>query len=114
MRISDWSSDVCSSDLVEPGNAEALQEGVGGGIGAGKGGGVGECRGTRLGGAADLHRDDRLAQRAHLGGQGLERPQGIEALAIGRASCRARVCLYGLISVVPGFLKKKYKQRNQS
>src|SRR3546814_4771860 len=60
-------------DGVEPGNAEALQEGVGGGIGAGKGGGVGECRGTRLGGAADLHRDDRLAQRARLGGQGLER-----------------------------------------
>src|SRR3546814_5527190 len=69
-------------DGVEPGNAEALQEGVGGGIGAGKGGGVGECRGTRLGGAADLNRDDRLAQRARLGGQGLERPQGIEALDV--------------------------------
>src|SRR3546814_20068307 len=45
MRISDWSSDVCSSDLVEPGvqarGFGLLVAGGGGGSGGGSGVGVG-------------------------------------------------------------------------
>src|SRR3546814_3325279 len=69
MRISDWSSDVCSSDLVEIG--ELL-----------------ELRGARLA-------DDR----ARLAGQPVHGQEnlGVDAdgaAEIGRASCRERVCQY--------------------
>src|SRR3546814_10357387 len=67
MRISDWSSDVCSSDLV---------------------GGVGDAQE----GLAH-HREQRapLLGQAELAGHALE--QRI-AEKIGRASCRERVCQY--------------------
>src|SRR3546814_9306848 len=82
MRISDWSSDVCSSDLEgrlpgDPG-AEARMRGQRGGI---------EGRD-----AAPGEGDAPLAQE----GIGLV-PQAREAEAaaeIGRASCRERVCQY--------------------
>src|SRR3546814_7614325 len=70
MRISDWSSDVCSSDLL--GQAAA---------------GLARVPQARGHGVGDLHADD-VAE--HLG-EGLL-PVRVEK--IGRASCRERVCQY--------------------
>src|SRR3546814_3704973 len=74
MRISDWSSDVCSSDLVDAaaaagdGQAHAL-------LVARRQGDLAALLGHRLGSV--LHQvQDRLDQQ------------------IGRASCRERVCQY--------------------
>src|SRR3546814_19635896 len=98
MRISDWSSDVCSSDLqwadarielmnllkAEPANAGALtlmariQIASGGGVGA-------AATLARLGdGAASAELTDMRAEADMLRGQ----------CEIGRASCRERVCQY--------------------
>src|SRR3546814_14476643 len=92
MRISDWSSDVCSSDLRSPqgtvvgrpGPLPVLQA-------AGKGKVRMAVAGRRQGGgdagaAGDAGRGDRLADA--------------EADLIGSASCRERVCQYVSISVV--------------
>src|SRR3546814_12095204 len=91
MRISDWSSDVCSSDLEgsRADSAFRLEIGrTGSSSGGSAHGGVG---GARRGG-------DRR------GARGLAvRPRG----QIGRASCRERVCQYVSISVVAVSLKKK-------
>src|SRR3546814_16881481 len=95
MRISDWSSDVCSSDLravaqqVEAGAQPAqfelhplpAQ--------------VGYAEGNEL-----------IAFGAVIGGRGAGAERDEE---IGRASCRGRVCQYVLISVVAVSLKKKHK-----
>src|SRR3546814_16225834 len=106
MRISDWSSDVCSSDLIgvravddvglraTPGNDEwpevvlVLEH---------------RRRPLRFVPAADARTgDEQLAfvdeKRATVERQPEE---------IGRASCRERVCPYVLISGVAGTLKKK-------
>src|SRR3546814_7954188 len=66
MRISDWSSDVCSSDLRRPAPA----------------GGAGARAGRRAEGAAAR----RAARRP--------RSEAARADEIGRASCRERVCQY--------------------
>src|SRR3546814_15414418 len=96
MRISDWSSDVCSSDLVEPANhppnpALFLD--------------VKPCRGrsrrlTKGGawcGASGELADDlsnlRTSDRRRL------RPLTQGTKVIGSASCRVRVCQYVSISV---------------
>src|SRR3546814_3750992 len=89
MRISDWSSDVCSSDLVvdqldhlrgfgvrdtNDGARQAAEE---------------RCCGVRaLGGEAadDLRQNGKLSQ-----GVPFKRPLGAQ---IGRAACRDRVCQY--------------------
>src|SRR3546814_19794104 len=97
MRISDWSSDVCSSDL--PGHP---------------------CgpRGRPGPGPPDVRlravaRDLASAPVRHLSGEpagaDLETPAPAPAAGceIGRASCRERVCQYGKISVVGVSLKKK-------
>src|SRR3546814_10808263 len=80
MRISDWSSDVCSSDLKHHGTAGALNVEVGGSRRPRAGQARAASRGTsgrhcngRSGGTAD---DRRILQE------------------IGRASCRERVCQY--------------------
>src|SRR3546814_1336374 len=79
MRISDWSSDVCSSDLVVVGV-----------------GGLGQAQVADQGQAVarlDLlwpHRHQRLAVQHRARG---EQP-GQFAAEIGRASCRERVCQY--------------------
>src|SRR3546814_17949212 len=95
MRISDWSSDVCSSDLLRIGE------------------GVGHRIDRRPG---DRVRDQHLVQfvKRMLGRPGGdERIQGRMVLGspiacqIGRASCRARVCQYVSISVGAVSLKKK-------
>src|SRR3546814_15409743 len=98
MRISDWSSDVCSSDLDERPTAEET-DGGGGGAEPGDPG---------------LH---RVRQRPEPGGHGADglrrgRNRGEEVAAdvdgrvvdlvpeIGRASCWVSVCQYVSISVV--------------
>src|SRR3546814_1356457 len=83
MRISDWSSDVCSSDLVA---------GAGGGVDGGGDGVEARLRGLPLGQAraGDLEGADLGDGGAdHAGEGGVAAPQ-----EIGRASCRERVCQY--------------------
>src|SRR3546814_12460005 len=95
MRISDWSSDVCSSDLAFD------QQ---------------RSEGERLG----RRPVDVLAGLDHLAlGFELARDLAVEVevcrhfgeaeadFQIGRASCRERVCQYGSISVVAVSLKNK-------
>src|SRR3546814_14127082 len=91
MRISDWSSDVCSSDLAGD-VAAAFVEQRGGGVEVVVGQGQGEV-GQRLGHA----RGGRHAE-------GQRAAAGLDQ--IGRASCRERVCQYVSISVVAVLLKK--------
>src|SRR3546814_16343098 len=107
MRISDWSSDVCSSDLKE-----------------------------RLAANPDAYEPDVLAKikwRISITGKSLETlvPRGVRIAfgtgagvskhgrtgdefdlmvqQLGRASCRARVCQYVWLSVVAVSLKRKKK-----
>src|SRR3546814_7890115 len=75
MRISDWSSDVCSSDLA------------GRQVGDRQAGGGPECGR----GHARQHRLDPHALFGKLVVQGLGHGEDV---AIGRASCRERVCQY--------------------
>src|SRR3546814_12804054 len=63
MRISDWSSDVCSSDLPKP--LVALVDGISMGGGAG----------------VSIHGSHRVVTE-----------KAVFAMQIGRASCRERVC----------------------
>src|SRR3546814_5458912 len=75
MRISDWSSDVCSSDLCEGDMEAAIVEGLAG---------------------VEV---DRTGQAAldQVGGRilvDLDRSQQFGGDEIGRASCRERVCQY--------------------
>src|SRR3546814_19307346 len=103
MRISDWSSDVCSSDLVARGAVAARQ--FGGDVvprqatlGKQDGevedevGGLAGQRGIVLGERRDDGLDRFLAEllrdlAAALGGEARD-------IEIGRASCRERVCQY--------------------
>src|SRR3546814_20237251 len=99
MRISDWSSDVCSSDLPDRPRPGLLL-----------------CRrplapGLQLGGQ---HRCDRFADHAQLRypgpgtvGNARDGAPEVAARQIGRASCRERVCQYVSSSVVAVSLKKK-------
>src|SRR3546814_17669480 len=94
MRISDWSSDVCSSDLKPPAarrrrpGAQAFQN----------------MRAAPDAAIADdldfsTHRVDNLAQLIERRAAAIEQ--------IGRASCGERVGQYVEIAVVAGSLKKK-------
>src|SRR3546814_12724880 len=93
MRISDWSSDVCSSDL-HSGNAPVVSKQP-------------ASRSKR-----QLHQSkalDLVTQSAQYAASRREirrvgRRRG-SAPQIGRASCRERVCSYVEISVVAGTLK---------
>src|SRR3546814_1065229 len=99
MRISDWSSDVCSSDLRSSAEPGSQPDGC------------------------DHHDQTRYDARGVMGTAGLEgkhrlhqgvareanqdRPDSLCARhQIGRASCRERVCQYVEISVVAVSLKK--------
>src|SRR3546814_13601694 len=104
MRISDWSSDVCSSDLEKPHFLAATL-------------------GTILTRSVTM-RGFIVREFWHQRSQFLEEVGGwiadgrvkfredvTQGLAkIGRASCRERVCQYGSISVVAVSLKKKKQQ----
>src|SRR3546814_20986936 len=91
MRISDWSSDVCSSDLFASHFApDAMDE------------------------ALALYRRDfrpsaRLQQPYAMLGLNVVAADS-DAEEIGRASCRERVCQYVSISVVAVSLQKKIQQ----
>src|SRR3546814_19627947 len=93
MRISDWSSDVCSSDLRL---AEDLVDAVAGGENARSRGAGGAAGGDDVALVVHLHRAlEYLGGRIvadgdedAVAGQLAERP----GLEIGRASCRERVC----------------------
>src|SRR3546814_16562488 len=109
MRISDWSSDVCSSDLLDPAEIEIdpppLTERCGWHVDrACVGGGAGKVADAVVGVVAqalELRQHGlRRCAAAWLEGDG-PRPQ------LGRASCRERVCQYVLISVVAVPLHKK-------
>src|SRR3546814_3610047 len=81
MRISDWSSDVCSSDLQQAlgtvGGGDRLQERRRGGI----------AHVVDRDEVAALGADERIGRAAdHVEGEPLGQ--------IGRASCRERVCQY--------------------
>src|SRR3546814_15864700 len=100
MRISDWSSDVCSSDLIER---------------------------MRVGQPVEVHSDlygGDVTYHGHIAGLGAgsgsafallpaQNASGNWIKKIGRASCRERVCQYVLISVVAVSLTKKKKQRRK-
>src|SRR3546814_13751327 len=94
MRISDWSSDVCSSDL---GRRSASDRDVT----------VGLDR-VGIGNRAVRHFDGRMHRRVREGSRGAVRYLSLEGESrpIGRASCRERVCPYVYISVVAVSLKK--------
>src|SRR3546814_2084479 len=83
MRISDWSSDVCSSDLA----AQATY----------RQGKLGRLFRGRYG---RDHRSAEARRTAADGGAGVHAPAGRRAgdsgkgVEIGRASCRERVCQY--------------------
>src|SRR3546814_19757604 len=98
MRISDWSSDVCSSDLAA--SMVACISLV-------------MCRipvssegGKRRQIWASAQRKSRNGALPVMPGPGMRQ--------IGRASCRDRVCQYVLISVVAGTLTQKIQYTNAS
>src|SRR3546814_16182674 len=96
MRISDWSSDVCSSDLVDLVLLDMVMPGLTG-LHV-----LAEIRASRE--TADLpvimltgHNDAAAAVEALATGADdlLAKPVAVDLLAeIGRASCRDRVCQY--------------------
>src|SRR3546814_12819442 len=104
MRISDWSSDVCSSDLAGVSLEEALDT---------------TYTDTRKGALKDdLSRALTNVKTGKPWADGfrtvhptnkaaLSMATDKERLEIGRASCRERVCEYVSISVVAVSLKKK-------
>src|SRR3546814_19313635 len=119
MRISDWSSDVCSSDLkfdeptciMGPLISKRQLDRVKGYVDLGVKEGArllagGKVR-TDMGGGffieptcfVDVKNDMRIAQEEIFG----------PVLEIGRASCRERVCQYVSFSVVAVSLNKKKK-----
>src|SRR3546814_16723839 len=105
MRISDWSSDVCSSDLLWVGGVAVLAESVLRRA-AGAGADIGEP-GLHVIGRAGAVVVGAVAQRG--GGEVAQRAGvdlGIRRGEIGRASCRGRVCQYVEVSGVGGSLKK--------
>src|SRR3546814_3928949 len=101
MRISDWSSDVCSSDLWVCLRSPSLEQ----------------FKSPRevirlpvmqLEKAIGLFDNLRLDHRCDVDFRKGVQPQ------IGRASCRERVCQYVSISVVAESLKKKKTQSNDT
>src|SRR3546814_11361957 len=101
MRISDWSSDVCSSDLVAGQRiAESREQ---------------PRRQARLD-VTGLRIEQVLpvagARTQHCRSRRLPECAGVAVDEIGRASCRARVCQYVSISVVAVALKKKTDTKN--
>src|SRR3546814_19493461 len=110
MRISDWSSDVCSSDLH---NSKDAAEEVAAGIeraitvqaDAAVSADIRRLYGTAV---TEFGQVDIVVNNAAIG---LGGPLvAVPAEEIGRASCRERVCQYVSISVDAVTLNKKKKQ----
>src|SRR3546814_13090758 len=102
MRISDWSSDVCSSDLVDADVAQPAQFMATGGQ-FHEAVPVGQLHAVHRVGGVGVFGDDVVQPGAAQGQAGGEE--------IGRASGRERVCQYVEISVVAVSLKKKIKNK---
>src|SRR3546814_20114088 len=105
MRISDWSSDVCSSDLVATFSSPSLRSHP--------------CDQMTIG-SFIVRRSSSFTPSScgatltslpsFSGLSSWVKPSVTEAshnMQIGRASCRARVCQYVLVSVVAGALRQK-------
>src|SRR3546814_18380862 len=114
MRIIDWSSDVCSSDLYGHARPEPPGERTGSGVEATAPeavGGLSADRPERLFGALEA---PEMAQAEHP----LDVPRNIDDagsdVEIGRASRRERVCQDVKISVVAVSLKHKTQHRKQT
>src|SRR3546814_8836694 len=97
MRISDWSSDVCSSDLVGivPASRMRVQRTAGGAVVVGEH--SSPVRRNVVAGARDIA--DILAPAPDIGAAPDAEREHIVAIGImpgeiGRASCRERVCQY--------------------
>src|SRR3546814_16007232 len=108
MRIIDWSSDVCSSDLIQPveafgpqpvGNRGVAKIAVGAGQRDGAAVGSGEGIGDRGADAAARAGDQDM--RGHAAAL------AAAMVKIGRAACGERACLSVSIPVGPVSLKKK-------
>src|SRR3546814_20296117 len=110
MRISDWSSDVCSSDLL-PLRYATRVPGDGFGVPGGDWGRDPLCRYGPFraqGGGPELVDAGLSVPDAQLYGSGRAAARHTRSgREIGRASCRERVCQYVSISVVAVSLKKK-------
>src|SRR3546814_18528136 len=106
MRISDWSSDVCSSDLPLTLCRDAVELRLE----------QGALRVQHFDIAgitlvvAPLGEPQRVLPGLDL--VGFRREPLAGGLQIGRAACRERVCRYVSISVVPVVLKKKTNDTN--
>src|SRR3546814_12225685 len=106
MRISDWSSDVCSSDLVEIIIAVIC---FGRASGDGHDAGNAEWISFAVVVSENSRISSFIADRYHVPAR-LGNPEVTKVCPsskIGRASCRERVCQYVEISVVVVSLKKK-------
>src|SRR3546814_17990674 len=96
MRISDWSSDVCSSDLLNTADGSS-------------------AAGVVLGPELSASGLETLPVVLRLGGAVVGEATPAAAMgnpftalgSIGRASCRARGCQYVVISVAAGSFKTK-------
>src|SRR3546814_15649596 len=110
MRISDWSSDVCSSDL-EP--AAHIDAGAGPGADQHRGADGDQQQLLHLAALSDGGFGFILAHGSTLSVQA-KRPRRSAApalpsiSAIGRSSCRERGCQYVSIQGCAGALKKQY------
>src|SRR3546814_13783796 len=102
MRISDWSSDVCSSDLA----VDLGERGIAIiGVDRRDRDHVGVLRGERDQRVVTLAYVRGIARKRLVGTAEPHRAEGIDR-QIGSASCRERVWPYVLISVVAVLLKK--------
>src|SRR3546814_18151625 len=101
MRISDWSSDVCSSDLLALGrHTGQVEAGVGG-------------RHIRRGLQIQVDRADKTAfshDRSTLHAV-QQLAHGLPRTKIGRATCRESACQYVEISVVAVSIEKNNKNQ---
>src|SRR3546814_12919223 len=90
MRISDWSSDVCSSDLVVRVRTHNTN--------------------IRTNTKINTNQTTTITTESYINPTTNHMPQQ-HRNQIGRASCRERVCKYVSISVVAVSLKKKQQQK---
>src|SRR3546814_12530370 len=114
MRIRDWSSDVCSSDLAAALHAQRV-------VGAG---GLGHADPERRQVAGARHAVVHVGPGQELTALGVVDAVLQQRLAdalgdaavhpIGRAACRERVCQYGSISVVDVSVKKQQKKKSKT
>src|SRR3546814_11239387 len=116
MRMSDWSSDVCSSDLfdMEDLRSQLRQMRNMGGIGALASMIPGLAKAKAA--MANNGPDDRLLLRmeAMVGSMTPKeraKPDILNAKQLGRASCRERECQDVQISVVAAYLKHKTNRK---